>query len=81
MPGVQDSLPDDVAELKKRIALLEDEVNTLRAKLFDRKSEKLSKEDARQARLFNEAVSLSRFNGQSGGLHNLKLFRATIAQI
>lgn len=62
MPGANDSLPDDVAELKKKIAhlnarnaLLEDEVSTLRAKLFDRKSEKLSKEDARQARLFNEA--------------------------
>jgi transposase len=57
-----EDLPDDVEKLKQRIAhlnaqnsALADENQTLRAKLFGRKSEKLDREDARQARLFNEA--------------------------
>ena len=62
MSAAHEELPDDVEKLKQHIAhlnaqksALEDEVQTLRAKLFGRKSEKLDREDARQARLFNEA--------------------------
>lgn len=54
-------MPDDVEELKKLVLalssenrVLQEQVNILNARLFGRKSEKLSHFDERQARLFDE---------------------------
>lgn len=55
-------LPDDpvvlkkvIHECKKRLNLLEEEINFWKKKLFSRSSEKLTQEDETQGRLFNEA--------------------------
>ena len=58
LPQSPDALKEIIKKLlpyKEKVEFLEEEVRLLKSKLFAKKSEKLTPEDDRQARLFNEA--------------------------